>query len=208
VTTKLLDPIEVVRAVEEQRAHLRRLGLPEQWAEVGEVFADQYIRITRDPVRFPSGRTGTYLRIDRPSNSSRGTIAVARCGNRQVFVNHYRYATGRVHLEYPRGFGEAGETPEQTVARELREETGIEALSMARLGMIYADTGLLNIPIEVYAVQGAASGPVAGAELDPDEGMGETIYLTSEEVRTRIAAGGITDALTLAAYAMNEAADS
>ena len=44
------------------------------------------------------------------------------------------------HWDFPKGLMEAGETPEQTALREVREESGIEDLAFP-WGMAYLDTG-------------------------------------------------------------------
>ncbi|GAK12058.1 NUDIX hydrolase [Geomicrobium sp. JCM 19039] len=45
--------------------------------------------------------------------------------NRVVLVNQYRHAGGRAFFEVPAGMKEAGETNEEAIAREVKEETGI-----------------------------------------------------------------------------------
>lgn len=199
--TRIDDPHDAARAVEEQRIRLRGLGLPEHWATTGEIFADEYLRIFRDPVRFASGTLGTHLRVERAGGLIGGGIAVALCGDRHIFVRHHRYATNRVHLEYPRGFAESGETGERTAVRELREETGVDAPSATRIGTVYADTGLLNMPVEVY-VATVAQAALDQRELDRDEGITDLVLLTAAEIRSAIIRGEIDDALTLAAFSL------
>ncbi len=45
-------------------------------------------------------------------------------------------AAGKTVLALPKGLVDAGETPEQTALREVREETGVEAMLVAKLGDI------------------------------------------------------------------------
>lgn len=197
---KLTDPAEVDRAVSEQRKRLRNRALPEAWADVGEVFADQYIRVVRDAVRFPSGQTGTYIKIELVTGEAGGVIAVPRIRDRFVLVRHSRYATGKVHLEFPRGFAESGESAEQAVVRELKEEIGASALSVSHIGTTYGDTGLLNFPIQVYAVTSQGH---HGMEIE--EGIEKVEFLSGDDIFEKIASGEIDDALTLAAFAMERA---
>jgi 8-oxo-dGTP pyrophosphatase MutT (NUDIX family) len=45
-------------------------------------------------------------------------------------------SAGKTVLALPKGLVDAGETPEQAALREVREETGVEALLVAKLGDI------------------------------------------------------------------------
>ncbi|MEH2543379.1 ADP-ribose pyrophosphatase [Bradyrhizobium sp. AZCC 2262] len=198
--TKLVEPEDIERAVDQQKSRLRAAGLPESWATLGEVYADQYVRIVRDPVRFPSGTFGTYITIERGHASGGGVIAVPRLGETYVLIRHWRYATGKVHLEFPRGFIDRGEQPEQAIRRELKEEIGAGALSLTNVGVTYADTGLMNIPLQVYAVEIDNAKLVASDE--PIDGLE---FLTARELAAGIANRQLDDGLTLAALALEQA---
>src|SRR5882672_8949630 len=197
--TKLTGPTEVGRAIEQQQSRLRAAGLPESWASVGEVYTDQYVRIIRDPVRFSSGTLGTYITIEQGRGTSGGVIAVPRLGAKYVLVRHFRYATGKVHLEFPRGFIDRDEQPEKALLREVKEEINAVALSSAHIGVTYADTGLMNLPLQVYAVEikdaslVASDEPIVGIEV-----------LTADELLQQIANGQLNDALTLAALLLEQ----
>lgn len=56
-----------------------------------------------------------------------GSAVVALDGQDVLFVQQYRPAVDDVLLELPAGRSEPGETPVETAARELREETGYTA---------------------------------------------------------------------------------
>ncbi len=60
----------------------------------------------------------------------RGAVALVPMVDegRVCLVTNRRYAVGRTLLEVPAGTLEPGESPEQTAARELREETGLRVL--------------------------------------------------------------------------------
>lgn len=75
-----------------------------------------------DPGPEPGGTTDPYYCMVRPN----GVIAfiIDRAGA-VVLVEQYRPPMGRVTLEMPAGNIEAGETPDQAVAREVLEETGL-----------------------------------------------------------------------------------
>jgi 8-oxo-dGTP pyrophosphatase MutT (NUDIX family) len=45
-----------------------------------------------------------------------------------------------------------GETPEQAARRELREETGLEALELTYLGNLHPDTGRVQVEAHAFYV--------------------------------------------------------
>ncbi len=61
-----------------------------------------------------------------------------------VIVRQFRPAIEDFVFELPSGHIEEGETPDQAVIRELREETNCTANSVVLLGEMYPDTGRLE----------------------------------------------------------------
>ena len=195
---KLTDPAEIAQAQAEQRLRLLAQGFPESWADVGEVFCDQYVRIVRDAVRFPTGTLGTYIRLLPGKSVHGGVIIVPKLSGRYVLIRHYRHATGRIHLEFPRGIGKAGEAPHDAAMREMKEEIGADAAAVRRLGELQADTGMTSLPLQVYAADilhaeaTHTREPIAGIET-----------MTGGELMAQAAAGKFDDALTLASFLLD-----
>src|SRR5262245_35313789 len=102
----LSEPGEVEQALDAARRQLRAQDLPEEWADTGKVFEDQYVTLYRDPVRFPGGQLGTYLRISWSEKLGNGVVILPRLNNSFVLTRHFRHATRAWHWEIPRGFGE------------------------------------------------------------------------------------------------------
>ncbi len=85
-----------------------------------------------------------------------------------VILHQERHATGRDHLELPRGFGELGLSGEENALKELREETGFVGHWAKHIGSTYTDTGLTDALVSFYAI------PVVAAEQrrpDPGEAL-------------------------------------
>jgi 8-oxo-dGTP pyrophosphatase MutT (NUDIX family) len=64
--------------------------------------------------------------------------------NEIIIVRQFRPAIEDFVFELPSGHIEEGETPDQAVIRELKEETNCRANSVVLLGEMYPDTGRLE----------------------------------------------------------------
>ena len=73
-----------------------------------------------------------FYRID--SNDGVVALLLTEQG-RIVLVRQFRPARGSTTIEFPAGFMDDGEDPEQAIRRELREETGYEPGELVRLGI-------------------------------------------------------------------------
>lgn len=194
------DPSELRAVEEEQRSRLSKSATPLDWATVGVVFRDQYIEVIRDGVEFPDCTRGTYIRVLNRRRGIAGAAILPILAEKIVLLRHFRHATRSWHLEIPRGFAEATESPEQTAARELTEEVGVPPTSLTRLGDIHPDTGLLNARVAIFAAT-VESLQVAGK----GEGIDNVKIVSVKELEQMIIAGDVTDAFTLAAVSMAHA---
>ena len=114
-----------------------------------------------------------------------------------VVVHQYRYAPNVVITELPGGCPKPGQTPEDVLAAELREETGYEYTFAVRITpqSLFFEPASLNTPYLAYLATGCRK--IAEPNLDPTEfltveevGLGEWLY--------RIFGGEIRDDKTIA----------
>ncbi|HEY8296777.1 MAG TPA: NUDIX hydrolase [Candidatus Baltobacteraceae bacterium] len=91
-----------------------------------------YLRLRKDTIELPDG---TVI-DDYFVRESRGFVIVfaLTAGGEVVLVRQYKHGIGRVVLELPAGAIDDGETPAETAARELAEETGFTAASLESFG--------------------------------------------------------------------------
>lgn len=59
---------------------------------------------------------------------------------RVLLIRQYKHGPGRVSLTFPAGFVDMGEAPDHACARELLEETGLQARELVPLGS-FVDNG-------------------------------------------------------------------
>src|SRR4051812_43913090 len=89
----------------------------------------------------------------------------------------------------PKGRGKPGESAEQTAAREVREETGVEARIVERLGNVeywYRRSGLRVFKTVGYYLCDYVSGDTA----DHDDEVDEARWMPLERARTELSYPG------------------
>ncbi len=114
--------------------------------------------------------------------------------NKVLLVRQYRKAVGETLLEIPAGGVKPGESPEQCVFRELREETGYTAGKIQHIGGIYASPGYCTEFLHLYLATHLTRAPLP---MDPDEKI-EVVRVPLRRIPDLIVAGEIQDSKSLA----------
>jgi len=112
-----------------------------------------------------------------------------------LLVRQFRKAIEESLLEVPAGGLEPGESPDQGLLRELREETGYTADSFERLGGFYATPGYSTEYFHLYLARSLRPSPL---KADADERI-EVVRVPLEEVPRLIRSGEIRDCKSFAA---------
>ena len=118
-------------------------------------------KIRRDHLKLPDGGE-TKLEIIEHGGSV-VILPIDSEGN-ILFVRQYRHATGQDLLELPAGTRNGAEPYEDCAARETREETGMEAGSLEKIGEFYLAPGYSTEFMAVFLATDLKHNP-----LDPDE---------------------------------------
>lgn len=143
---------------------------------------------------------GTVVRKDIVRHPGAVTIIPQLDDKTFIMIRNMRVSVGESLLEFPAGKIERGEAPIDAALRELREETGFEARTIAPLGAFFTSPGLTDERMHVFVA----------SELDE---VGQSLASGEEivVVRTRISEfhgmigrGEIVDGKTLAAYVLWE----
>jgi ADP-ribose pyrophosphatase len=125
-----------------------------------------------------------------------GVCVLPVMGDSVALVDCYRHPLGRMSLEAPKGFIDAGETPAQAAIRELAEETGLScaAADIVRLGTAAPEPGIINGRVALFtALNCSGTLRVDRAEI----GLSAVRLLNKEEIDGEIGAERIQDAVTL-----------
>ncbi|MGW4205951.1 NUDIX hydrolase [Streptomyces sp. NPDC004726] len=166
-----------------------------------EVFHNRFGTLFDDEVESASGAAGRYLRWQW---SQEGVVVVPTGPDGYAFVPTYRYPVGEVSLEFPRGGCESGEPPARAAERELLEETGYRCEEPRALGVIHAETGLIESKVHVFVARITA--PRAAARPETMESFAEPVWALPGEIPAWLRKGAVTCGVTLAALALAQGA--
>jgi|SRR5687768_2078427 len=149
-------------------------------------------KVRRDALKTPDGRQ-TKLEIVEHGGSV-VLLPIDSEGN-LLFVHQYRHAVGRDLMELPAGTRDGEEPFEECAAREIREETGMEAGSLLKIGEFYLVPGYSTEFMAVFVATELKENPL---QADEDE------FLQVEKIPLKQAIemaeqGRVQDAKSLAA---------
>src|SRR5215216_5648216 len=150
-------------------------------------------KIRRDTLKTPDGRETKYEIIEH--GGSVVIVPVDHEGN-VLFVRQYRHAAGGDLLELPAGTRNGDEPYEVCAAREIREETGMEAGQLQRVGNFYLAPGYSSEFMAVFLATGLNHNPLPG---DEDEFL-QVEKIPIKEVAGFFERGEVPDAKSLAAW--------
>ena len=172
-------------------------ALRESRIDGAAVYEGSLLHVRRDRVRLPDGGEAVREYIVHP-----GAVLMVPVldDGRLIVERQFRYPLQRVLLEFPAGKIDPGESPEQTARREMIEETGYEAGSLAPLCVLHPVVSYSTETIQCYVARGLRH---VGARLDHGEFL-EIHTLSVDEMLAALDRGDITDAKTVATLLLYE----
>lgn len=143
--------------------------------------------------RTPDGRDGEYHFVH---NNSAVNVFAQDDDGRFVMIREYRYVLDRMSIAECQGGIEVGEVPEESAARELREETGYEAATIVKIGTCGAAPAFSDEMLYVfYATDLKQVG-------EHDREVMEVLHMTAGEIDDAIRRGDIWDSHVIAPWYM------
>lgn len=162
------------------------------------VYENRWMRVREDELRLANGSQGIYGVVEKPDYAL--IVPLADDGGLWV-VEQFRYPVGARFCEFPQGsWEEQTDTDREALARgELREETGLQAGSLRRLGRLYQAYGYSNQSVDVWLAGDLWEG---SPERSPEEEGMQAFKVSRTEWHDMIAGGRVKDAASVAAYGL------
>jgi ADP-ribose pyrophosphatase len=161
-----------------------------------EVYRNHWMRVREDEILRSNGQRGIYGVVEKDE----AAIILPIEGDRIWLVEQFRYTIQQRALELPQGGWEEAVVDAEELARgELREETGLEATQMTRLGFVWIAYGFTRQKQHVFLATGLTQ---STHDRDAEEHDLTVHELSIAEFEDKMLSGEIADASTLAAWGL------
>lgn len=154
-----------------------------------DIFVNQFLRLVEVAAEFGDVRR-KYFIVEYPTRV--GAVVVR--GDEVLLVRQYRFLAGAETWEIPGGSVDAGESPEEAIARECREEAGIICDTVEPMFDYQAGLDTAASQVRLFRVGSFEPAPAAGSA----ETTGRA-WVRLPECIERIRRGDIRDLMTMVA---------
>lgn len=161
-----------------------------------EVYRNHWMRVREDEILRSNGKKGVYGVVEKEDCA----IILPIDGDRIWLVEQFRYTIQERALELPQGGWERKIENEEDLARgELKEELGLEAARMTKLGEVWIAYGFTRQREHVYLATG-----LTATERTPDAEEHDLAVrpVAIDDFERMMLDGTIRDDCTLAAWGL------
>lgn len=143
----------------------------------------------------PNGDVADFLLMRTRKNMHSCMILAITDDSNVIVQREFRHAVNRVILEIPGGCAEPGESPEEAIVRELKEESGYIVGELINLGIHLPDPAFMRVEHNFYLGTGCQKVSDAIAETS---GFIETQVFELDEWVNMCLNGVVTDGKSVA----------
>lgn len=160
--------------------------LKETQVSSSHIFSGKLLDVWSDEVSLPNGKTSVREYIRHP-----GAVVMIPIlpDGKILLIRQFRYPIGGVEIELPAGKIDPGEEVEETLQRELKEETGYKAGKTTFITEIHPCIGYSNERMWLYLAEDLQYGEATG---DEDEFI-ELMPTGLDDAMGMVQSGEITD---------------
>jgi ADP-ribose pyrophosphatase len=155
------------------------------------IYRGKILGLRIDSIKTPGGRLSEREIVEHPGAAA--IVPILEDG-RIILVKQYRKAVESFLLEIPAGKIEAGESPEECAARELKEETGFSAGKFTDLLEFYPSPGYSSEIIKIFKAENLK--PIR--RLESTHEITDISSVRLDEIMQNIKKGEIKDGKTIA----------
>jgi ADP-ribose pyrophosphatase len=165
--------------------------LSEETLSSRKVFEGRALKLRVDSVKLPNGRETTREIVEHENCVA---IVALDDADNILLVKQFRKPVEKELLEIPAGGIDPGETPEDAVRREMREETGFLPQKVGKMGGFYSSPGFCTEYLHLYLATDLVSSPL---QAEDSESI-SLVRVPLAEILGLIASGAIVDAKSIA----------
>ena len=165
-----------------------------------EVYRNAWTSVREDIIERSNGVRGIYGVVDKDPACIVIPLERTAGGDFLTLIEQFRYTVQGTFKEFPQGGWEQAEVdPEELARGELREETGLTAAKMTKLGVLWIAYGAMRQEHHVFLAEGLTAG-----ESDPDpEEHDMTVHRVSvPEFEEMLLDGRVMDNCSVAAWGL------
>ena len=167
------------------------MDLTERTVESKTVYQGKIVTLLVDQAELPNGKEALREVVLHPGGVA--ILPLDQDGN-VTLVQQYRYPFHELLLELPAGKLDEGEDHRAAAARELGEETGLEAGELTYLGCLLASPGFCTERLHMYLARDLRR---SVSHPDDDEFL-NVVTMPFGEIARQVMDGTIEDAKTVA----------
>jgi ADP-ribose pyrophosphatase len=154
------------------------------------IYKGRILNLVLKEARMPNGHVATREIIDHGDVIM---VAPVLDNGKIIMVSQYRLAAQKITLELPAGRMDPGETPVESVHRELREETGYITKKLKKLMSFYPAIGYSTEKIHFFVAHGLTQ-----KDPDPDEDeLIDVVKLSLSQALKKVESGEVVDSKSI-----------